>query len=271
MSTINILFIFEGADTEDIITKSLEKYILKEKPIIKCVFGAEIYQLYREIKKDNDLDTFNLLKEKNVNKEILKNFRRNDFAEIYLFFDYDAQAPLASPQDRYGNSVKEGDEKLKDMLNFFDNETDKGKLYISYPMVEALRHITDFNLFKDLEVKCKRKNCHYRDMCEEQDDCMKEPHYKTIVSKESIPQLCNINSYTKETWKQLLNVHLSKMNYIVNNQYEYPSKIEIQIDIFEKQLDKYVNRKCPKVSVLSAFPVFIHDYYGNEKTKILIR
>ena len=32
------------------------------------------------------------------------------------------------------------------MLNKFDNETENGKLYISYPMVEALKHIKKDNL-----------------------------------------------------------------------------------------------------------------------------
>jgi hypothetical protein len=274
MST-NILFVFEGEKTEKIIVKSLENHILKENmienTIIKCAYATEIYQLYREIKEDTDFDTFNLIKERNTsNKETLKGFDRHDFAEIYLFFDYDAHATLASSHDQKGKLVKSGDDKLKDMLALFDNETDKGKLYISYPMVEALRHINDFNTFYELAVKCKGNNCQNIKDCIEKEDCLIEPHYRVRVSNESKPQLCNINGYTKETWKQIIIAHLLKMNYIINNSNDYPKDVESQSRIFAKQLERYINSPCPKVSVLSAFPIFVHDYFGNIKTKELI-
>lgn len=274
MST-NILFIFEGKSTEEKIVKSLENHFLKENmignTIIKCAFEAEIYQLYRKIKEDDDFDTFNILKERNSStKELLEKYDRTDFSEIYLFFDYDGHAPLASSQDQFGNKVKSGDDKIVDMLALFDNETEKGKLYISYPMVESLWHIISFETFFELKVKCKGKNCENIENCKEKDACFEKPHYKETVSNESITQLSNINGYTKETWKKLINVHLFKMNFIVNNINDYPKTLESQSNIFSNQLEKYIKKPCPKVSVLSAFPVFIHDYFGNNKTKELI-
>jgi hypothetical protein len=265
MST-NILFVFEGPKTEGQIVKSLEEHILNEKTIIKCAYASDIYQLYREIEKDNDLDVFYLIKERDKENSIFEKYNSDDFSEIYLFFDYDAHAPLASAQDKNGFLMKKGDEKIKDMLDFFDNETDKGKLYISYPMVEAIRHIVkNYEDFKDLKVKCKGKNCQYRDTCEDKEVCEQEPHYKVKVSSDS-PSLCNFTIYTLDTWRNLIKAHLRKMNYIVNNTYTLPLKIESQLNIFIKQKEKYINHKCPTVGVLSAFPVFILDYYGCEKT-----
>jgi len=255
----NILFVFEGEKTEEQIVFNLQKHFVSQSPIIRCVYGAEIYQIYKDIVSDEDLDTFNLIKERyQIKNESLKDYTRDNFAEIYLFFDYDAHSTLAD------------DDKLKKLLDFFNEETNKGKLYISYPMVEALRHISDYNTFKDVEVKCKGGNCRYKKDCENQEDCINEPHYKEIASKESSPQFCNINRYTNTTWKEVIKAHLSKMSYIVTGKYEYPSKIETQLNIFSKQLEIHINKKCPKVSVLSAFPVFIHDYYGNKETKVLI-
>ena len=50
--------------------------------------------------------------------------------------DLDRHEPLSS---RYLDCVPE-------MLNLFNNETENGKLYISYPMVEAFKHpISDIN------------------------------------------------------------------------------------------------------------------------------
>lgn len=255
----NLLFVFEGRSSEELITNSLFKYLLTENQIIKCVFDAEIYQLYRKIGGDEYLDIFNFIKNKNENnKSLLKNYDRDDFAEIYMFFDYDAHSTLAD------------DETLKDMLEFFNDETNNGKLYISYPMVEAIRHIVDFDTFKELTAKCKRNNCMHKEKCEDKIECLTSPHYKNVVSNESIPQLSNINGYTRDTWKDLIAVHLSKMNYIVNDEYKFPSKLESQLEIFINQLLKYVNKQCPSVAILSAFPIFIIDYYGVTRTRGLI-
>lgn len=270
MST-NILFITEGERTEQIIIKSINKHLLHKSIIVTCAYAAEIYQLYREIVADPDLDMFNLIKDRNdINRKRLNGYQRKDFAEIYLFFDYDAHSSLAGEITQFGRHVKPGDEKLLEMLKAFDNETDKGKLYLSYPMVESLRHIIDYSNFYKLTVKCKGVNCVYKDSCSDTEYCNLEPKYKSIVTSQSIPQLSNINSYTNELWGKIILAHLCKMNYIVNSTNKFPQKLESQSDIFTKQLEKYINKKCPKVSVLSAFPIFIHDYYGNKKTMVLI-
>lgn len=253
---IRSLFVFEGARTEPIIVKTLQNYIFTENDhIATCVFGTDIYEVYRKIKDDQDLDIFGLIKE--ANEKELNGFRRNDFYGVYLFFDYDAHATLAD------------DGKIREMLSTFDDETEKGKLYISYPMCEALWHIEDYSSFEKLTVKCKGQNCQHREKCNETASCDKEPHYKEIVGNRSIPQLRNINKYDKCTWIKLITTHLCKMNHIVNNKYEFPYKIEVQKTIFESQFNKYINNQCPKVAVLSAFPVFVHDYYGNSKTRSL--
>ena len=63
MST-NILFVFEGKSTEDKIVECLEKHILNDSVIIKCAYTSDVYQLYREIEKDEDLDIFYLMMDK---------------------------------------------------------------------------------------------------------------------------------------------------------------------------------------------------------------
>jgi hypothetical protein len=135
-----VLFIFEGPKLEKSITDNLTKFFVNENAIITCAYCTTIYKMYAEISKDEDLDTFNLLKEIEVNKEKLKDFKRSDFAQIYMFFDYDGHATNAS------------DKKIKELLDFFNEETEKGKLYISYPMVEALKHIENFDTFEELKI-----------------------------------------------------------------------------------------------------------------------
>lgn len=251
------LFVFEGVRAESKYADMLEQNFLGKRISVKCVYDAEIYQLYKILKEEEfDVDLVELLKERNKeNAELLRDYNRDSFAYIYLFFDYDAHSTLAN------------DDKIKAMLKFFDNETENGLLYISYPMLEAIRHFKDMESFKELTVKCKRANCPYKDDCEESETCMKEPHYKNVSASECRPQLNNINKYTKEVWQELIRAHVSKMNYLVNDIFDFPAKPELQSDIFNKQLEKHINHKCPKVAVLSAFPTYVLDYYGVEKLK----
>ena len=256
------LFIFEGEKTEISFLYSLESKFMGSRNAIKCVFGAEIYQLFKLMKKDADLDIVGILKERNPeNAETLKGCNQDSFAGIYLFFDYDAHSPNAD------------DTKIKEMLNFFNNETENGLLYLSYPMAEALRHYKDKETFKDLRAKCKggnklsTMNCPNKNSCPYIENCMKGLHYKEIVQKDCRSQLTNMNKYDKQIWKELIEVHVCKMNYLVNDTYTLPTKTETQSTIFDKQLEKHINRFCPQVAVLSAFPIYILDYYGTEKLK----
>lgn len=249
------LFIFEGAKTEDKLVDKLECNFIGDRHAIKCIFDAEIYQLYRAMKDEDgfSMDIVSLLKErKTKNAEILKEYDRNSFAYIYLFFDYDAHATLAN------------DENIKEMLSFFNDETEKGMLYISYPMVEAIRHYKDMESFKLLTVKCKRANCRYIDECTEKESCLKEPHYKHVVAIDSKPQLSNVNAYTDAVWKELIAAHLCKANYLLNDEFALPTSLMPQEKIFLKQLEKHILHKCPMVAVLSAFPLYVLDYFGYE-------
>lgn len=250
------LFIFEGEKTEEKLVSKLEENFLGDRHAIKCVFDAEIYQLYRAIKNEDgfSVDIVSLLKERSdKNAEKLKSYSRDSFAYVYLFFDYDAHATLAD------------DDKVKEMLSFFNDETEEGKLYISYPMVESIRHFKDIDSFKSLTVKCKRSNCPYIGDCADKEVCLNEPHYKKVVPLDSRPQLSNVNSYTREVWKELIAVHLYKANYLVNDEFVLPSSLISQNNIFAKQLEKYVHHRCPQVAVLSAFPLYVLDYYGCDK------
>ena len=251
------LFIFEGLRAESKYVESLEQNFLGKQISVKCIFDAEIYQLYEQLKKDAfSIDMVELLKERNtINAEILKDYTRDSFAYIYLFFDYDAHSTLAN------------DNKIVEMLKYFDNETENGLLYISFPMLEAIRHYQDLASFRDLTVKCKRTNCIYKSNCVDAETCMNEPHYKTVSASGCRPQLNNIHKYTREVWQELIQANIFKMNYLVNDIYAFPNKTETQESIFDKQLEKHINHKCPKVAVLSALPIYVLDYYGVETLK----
>ena len=230
----NILFVFEGEKTEKQITDNLTKYFLNsdENTIVQCAYCNDVYELHKVISQDEDLDTFALLKEIPQNEASLASYKRSDFAEIYLFFDYDGHDNLAE------------DDKIKEALNFFKEETSAGKLYISYPMVEALKHIPSATNFKDLKVLAKENI-----------------RYKKNVNTETQNSLKQIKKYTKNIWIYLIELHLRKMNFVTNGDYSLPKEYIPQQKIFLKQLEKYIKVDAT-VAVLSSFPIFLFDYYG---------
>lgn len=167
------------------------------------------------------------------NKTELDGLERDDIDQIYLFFDYDGYASLAT------------DEKITQMLVHFDNETENGKLYVSYPMIEAYRDLNSFLPFKDNVVQAKENI-----------------GYKGIVGGRS--QFLDLRQFGRDTWKHVITENLCKSNYIVNDNYTLPDNTPEQTEIFEKQLDKYIE-PSNQVAVLSAFPFFIDEYFEEVK------
>ncbi|EMN7239594.1 hypothetical protein WB855_004579 [Vibrio parahaemolyticus] len=237
-----ILFIFEGQVTEHDIVKNMQKFYLKpedDNVFILSSHCGHIYSLYHKLKRDEDLDVFYLIKDMPANS-VLKDIKRKSISEIYLFFDYDGHAPQAT------------DDKLQEMLEFFDEETDNGKLYISYPMVEALKHIPANTTFEDLVVAAKDNI-----------------NYKSLVPKEINHGFNSFKKYDLEKWKELNSLHLMKANKIVYNTYSLPDTNIEPIKIFENQLKKHITPDN-QVSVLSAFPCFLLDYYGCDNIELLL-
>ncbi len=233
----NILFVFEGQKSEPLAFTSLQRFFLNEdgRTIIHAVFCGEIYSLYHTLKKDEDLELFYILKGKELNKDSLADLSLKDISEVYLFFDHDAHATAAD------------EVKLREMLEFFNEETENGKLYISYPMVEAIKHFHPDHCFKSLTVEIG-----------------KNKQYKAFVANNCCNQYKNIQAYSKEQWFTLIKNNLMKASYIVSGNYELPEHLIPQPQIFSCQQERYIKPRG-EVSVLSSIPLFLKEYYGVEK------
>jgi hypothetical protein len=236
-----VLLVFEGEKTELQIARSLNEHYFSSQPIVTS-FNAEIYQLWRIIQNDKDLDLLEVIKERSLrNQSELADVSRDDVAQIFLFFDYDGHATNAS------------DEAITAMLAHFNNETENGKLYISYPMVEALKHIPQIGCFNDVVVNAKIK--------------AQEPfvNYKQLVASCAVyPDITNLK---KEHWNHIIAENLKKSNVLVNDLPHLPAHQEIntlnQTAIFGKQLEKHIQPR-QQIAVLSAFPFFIIEYFGEK-------
>ena len=237
-----LLCIFEGTKTEPQIFKSLKDKLLPnitEFELYAC-YGTHIYSLYNTLKKDEDLELIELLRENENNKQVLHGISRFDIALIYLFFDYDPQ------------TCNKCDEIIPQMLEEFNNETENGKLFISYPMVEAL---------KDSASKHFLSNENRTIML---NDSIK---YKNIVHNKLECTLKNITEYTSIIWQRIIKQNLQQAYWILYDKDAFPdinvAKQMSQSSIYNAEYTKYI-KKQNRIAVLSAFPFFIIDYFPQE-------
>ncbi len=236
MAAENILFIFEGQKTEVRIHKLLCEAYFSDHPSRRVItaYNTNIYHLWLELSQDRDLDIVELVREKNPkNANALNGISRDEISQVYLFFDHEGHEPMATS------------EKLTEMLGLYNEETDLGRLYISYPMVEALRDIPSQEAFPDL-VHSMDENI----------------RYKQLVGERSAYN--DLRKLDSRGWFDVLTSHLKKGNYMVNGAYEFDLHAMENIDqdiLFQIQLEKYILPEN-QVAVLSGFPFFIGDYFG---------
>jgi hypothetical protein len=235
-------FIVEGEAREPQVIDNISKVFFKQGnfKIITLPAGENIYMLWKKLKADDfDTDIIEVLRESNKKiREQLEGLSRDDFSEVFLFFDYDAH------QTNLGES--DGDDVINQMLESFDNETENGKLYISYPMVEALR---DF----------KAGNCGNGDSCFIEISDLSE--YKSISSKNSLNP--HFRDYDIDVWKEIIDVFSMRVSCLLGN---------VEVISYEQYIDTarpYDIFMCEKalvgdnkVFIISAFPEFLVDYFG---------
>lgn len=231
--------VFEGERTEKIIVDNLKKYYLYEdsNTIIYGLYCNVIYDVYEALHDEEGeliYDLLPILQNMPQNRETLKGIKRNDVSQVYLFFDHDAHSHIANI------------EKLNKMLEYFDNETEYGKLYISYPMVEALKHLSE-------TINCNELTCLIAE----------NTKYKKTVNDEAANKYIQVNKYTQEIWEEIIDEHCKKLGFLCIGKFE-PLGISVsQQKIFNIQIEKYV-KQDKSVAILSAFPIFLLDYYGYE-------
>lgn len=252
-----ILFVFEGEERERQIFKTIEYLFFQGRDSIVCSFGNNIYELYRQLKEMDGGDIVSVLRENNSassDSPFSGNERTSDFSEIFLFFDYDFQ--------NKNLTLEEMNSQLAEMLEMFGDETDNGKLYINYPMVEALQHTKRLPDDKFVDYTVSRKEC-------------MECNYKEISARFSdyssldfivLPSLReprkNEIDKVSGNWEHVKNQNVAKANLICTGKNGIPSEKECvsQQNIFQAQLEKYI-APSGVVSILCAFPLFLFEYF----------
>ncbi len=233
------LVIVEGESREVMYFNSIQTFFGREKDFAFLVLPAEqnIYMLWSKLKKDKfETDIIELLREMEVsNIDSLNGLTRDDISEIFLFFDYDGHHDNLKKEDLSEDVVGQ-------MLTTFSDETEHGKLYISYPMIESLR---DFSSH----------------ICRPYSKCLIEVQdkYKALSGKDNPNS--NVKKYDEQTWKKIINFFVIRLSCFCDSKkiidYKDYKKIK-PLDIYNKQ-QRYINNN--KIFVLSSIPEFLLDYF----------
>lgn len=236
-------FIVEGADRDyRFISEMLGLYFKGryECKTIRLPAEQNIYMLYNKLEKDNfETDLIELLREENEEiDKALQGIDRQCIDEVFLFFDFDLHENNL-PSDKKPLDV------LDEMVSFFNNETENGKLYISYPMVEAL-------------YDYKEKNCDPHTLC--MYPISELDIYKRKAGENN--HLASIHFTRDEIWREIIRIFCVRLQCLFDLElldFSFFKKSISTCDIFSVQKKLVTEKKC--VFVLSAFPEFLLDYF----------
>lgn len=255
----NILFLVEGESKE----KQIINKITKEIPFLNqyniVSYNTNIYVLYKKILdyyQDEDMeyikdmmDTTGLLidieQHKKDKREDLIELLKQSFSEIYLIFDLDCHDSQFSK------------EIITSLSNIFDNEVDRGKLYLNYPMIEGLYH---FDIKDNQDVSFLTRTYH-----KPQENIPKN-RYKRLVGLETKTSrmhhiaIHQINSWNHDFVIELLYLHLLKIHHIISqNQIFNLDELDYQTThhLLRKQIEHMKNDDY--IYVVSCLPLLILD------------
>lgn len=232
----SILCVFEGEVREPLYFNGIKDNFFGDQSIVYCCFGNNIYELYSKMQEDKDLDIFEVIQEHNTveeNKELFEKFGREDFNQVFLFFDFELHDDKFSSED------------ITNMVETFNEETESGKLFVSYPMVEAIRDVPCHDTF--IDYKLKTEQC-------------KSKVYKKL-STTGMTDYLDARKIDEGRWIDLIRLNVEKGNFILDgsrNNFNNPE----QFDILKCQLTMV--QKSNELYVLSAFPLFVYHQKGSQ-------
>lgn len=237
MSKKDLLFITEGESDEPDFIKKFLKICIPNVEYNIYPYTTTIHTLAKSIfnKKgeiDEDLDIKKVLKEQE--KDLMKKrILQKDYTDIILIFDFEPHCD--SPEF----------DKVEKMIEYFNDSSNMGKLYINYPMMQSYKH---FKSLPDVEFKDRRI------------ETMDASKYKIIVHNES--KYKKLKDYNFPTCMKIIGYHLMKANYIISSRYNLMNKAEF-VDLDYKKIyniERKNNEDEQFVDVLNTFVFFAIEF-----------
>ena len=229
------LVLVEGARTDArLIQHLIQIYSIDSKYQIVS-YNTNIYTLYNAMFSEGDpasMDILQILKEREKNPQQKKLFE-DKYSDILLIFDFDPQDPLYS------------EKKIIEMMKYFVESSEMGKLYINYPMIESFYHMKSipdgdylnrYALFSELKAGT----------------------YKQRVNSESRDHNYTKFACTRDECNTVILENMEKAWYIIekrrSQKYDLPDSLEVLTAQIRKLNDMSL------VYVLCTCVFFIVDY-----------
>ncbi len=181
------------------------------------------------------------------------------FQKFIFFFDYDIHNQDKSKSlDR-----NELNNQLSKLLDFFDDETGQGKLFINYPMVESIRYTK-----KLPDEKYDEYIFRLDDLSSFKEKAAEFSYYKNLdfialrfrKNRELVIPSENRRKEIEEHWRLIIKQNAAKAHHICSSA-ETISLLSIsQQDIFLNQMEKFFSKGF--ISILNSFPLFLIEYFG---------
>jgi len=250
LSSAKVLIVLEGEQPERNIVARLQKAFPEEladlsEDLVEYVYSSHIYGLYNKLKEDDGFsDVIEVLKELYPDDEALQNTNREDISQVYLFFDLDI----------HKQPIEKSCDQLNELVQFFDNETENGKLFLSYPMAEAI-NICDV----ENGLMSDDRKLFFIDKCI--DDGFK--HFADDLNRDS-QTICRANC--RENWLIISKANYEKAKWLMHlTSEELFSVLDQMRQAAILQHQQKLIKQDNVVATLSAFPFFLLEYLGVEK------
>ena len=231
------LLIVEGGKTEPAIlgneTHGLLSLIGADYEIVP--FSNSIYELYEAYVAGEYDDIVSFLRTQKGLKLDPSILSKNAFSAVYLIFDFDP------------HHQKYSDDTIKELLRIFDNETELGKLYVNYPMVEAYYHL---HSLPDPDFLTRTVSL----------NGLTGQAYKKLVN---MTTCLKKNRITREDLCHIIMHNYKKARKMTNSQdalIDYHAILDTQLDIKARYNEIYV---------LSTFPFITLDYNFDDTMAII--
>ena len=233
-----ILVLVEGSRRETaLMNHLLAIYGIGERHQIVS-YNTNIHVLYNSMFKDEDpntLDLLQVLKEREKD-EVKRAVFDERFSDILLIFDLDPQDDLYS------------ENKIQQMLEFFCESSENGKLYINYPTAESFYHMRT--------IPDPQYNLYTVTLNE-----LKEKTYKTRVNAESRDHDFRKFAQTKDECDVVILQNVSKAFLITGQSITNAILPPPATEILHKQSTKLITEDC--LYVLCTCGFYIIDYNPN--------
>ena len=145
--------------------------------------------------------------------------------------------------------------QLEYLLDYFEEETDHGKLYINYPMIESIKYTKELPDSNYYQYTVSREDCR---------------SFKRVAASFSfypnMDFLLRGDAQSRaRSWELLKIQNVAKANFLCNGVNEYPP-VEMgsisQRTILQHQIDEFESLPDCRLSVLSSYPIMMFEWLG---------